>query len=130
MLLAHYGHNPQALVVVNMLQIKMEKYLFNNNFFEAFFGLDHELFNIPPEELANRWTMWLARQFHRIEDWTEEECYQFTGFQQDQLFEIYSHFGLEEVAIAEPHIGYIAVASGSQGKYHLSLLRRYFYFSW
>ncbi len=119
MLLAHYGHNPQALVIVNMLQIEMERYIFNNGLFEAFFRLDHELFDITPEELANKRTMRLARQFHRIEDWTEEECYQFTGFQQGQLHEIYLHFGLEEVADAEPHIGYIAVPSGSQGKYHL-----------
>ncbi len=119
LLLAQYGHNQQALVVVNILQIQVEKYLFNNDLFEAFFRLDHELFDITPEELANKRTMRLARQFHRIEDWTEEDCYQFTGFQQDQLHEIYGHFGLEEVAAAEPHIGYIAVDSGSQGKYHL-----------
>lgn len=111
MILAHYGLNEQAVAAVNILQIQVSKYIFNNDMFETLFRMDHELFDITPEELAGRRTMRLNRQFLRIEDWTEEECYQFTGFTRDQLYEIYGHFGLDEVAAAEPHIGYIAVPS-------------------
>ena len=61
-----------------------------------------------------------SREFFQIEDWSNEECYKFTGFTQDKLYEIYGHFGLEEVAEAEPHIGYIAICSNSNNdKYHL-----------
>jgi hypothetical protein len=111
MILAHYGRNEQAVAAVNILQIQVSKYIFNNDMFETLFHMDHELFDITPEELAGRRTMRLNRQFLRIEDWTEEECYQFTGFTRDQLYEKYGHFGLDEVAAAEPHIGYIAVRS-------------------
>jgi len=119
MLLAHYGHSEHVMAAIHLLQVQVRQYLLSNNMFEALFRLDHELFDITPEELAGSRTMRLARQFHQIEDWTGEECYQFTGFTQDQLYVIYGHFGLQEVAAAEPHIGYIAVPSGSQGKYHI-----------
>jgi hypothetical protein len=79
--------------------------------------MDHILFDIPPEELANHQSTLLDRKFVRIEDWSNQECYQNTGFKQGQLYEIYRLFGLEDVANEEPHIGYIAVPNG-QGKYH------------
>jgi hypothetical protein len=116
MILVHNGHHEHAMAAVTVLEIKVREYQFNTNMFEALFRMDHEYFDIPAEVIANRTTLRLLRQYIRIEDWSDEECYQFTSFTQDQLYEIYGQFGLEEVAEAEPHIGYIAIHS--HGNHH------------
>ena len=116
MILVHNGHNEQATAAVAMLEIEVREYQSNTNIFEALFRMDHEYFDISAEEIANRKTLRLFQEFLRIEDWSDEECYQFTGFTQDQLYDIYDLFGLEEVAEAEPHIGYIAIHS--HGNHH------------
>lgn len=59
----------------------------------------------------------MERKFLTIEDWSEQECYQYTGFRKSQLKEIYHHFGLKEVANEAPHVGFIPVPN-SQGKFH------------
>lgn len=115
--LAHTGRNEHAVVAAYLLLLQVRKYEFSSGRFKAFFRMDHELFDIPPEELANHQSTLLERKFLTIDDWSNQECYQNTGFTQDQLHEIYRLFELEEAANEEPHIGYIAVPNG-QGKYH------------
>ena len=117
LLLVHSGRNEHAAAAADILLHQVRKYHVNTAKFEEFFRTDHELFDIPPEGQANHNSQLLDRQFLVIEDWGDQKCYQYTGFNQGQLHEIYQLFGLEEVADEEPHIGYIAVPNG-QGKYH------------
>ena len=126
-LLAHTGQNKHTVVAATLLLIQVQKYLFNSGKFRAFFCMDHELFDIPPKELANHQSMLLEQKFLTIHDWSNQECYQNTGLAQDQLHEIYRLFELEETANEEPHIGYITVPNG-QGKYHKFPPKEMFFF--
>lgn len=116
--LNNHGNFAQAEVVLHQCLAQVLRYLTFYSRFWALFGLDHQLFDIAPAELDEYKASCVPRISHQIADWSDQDCYSNTGFRKDHLREIYYHFGLQQVADAAPHIGYIAVPT-NQGKHNL-----------
>lgn len=109
-------HPNAAAVVAALLKLYQIQYTGNRDFFLKCMLLDHAYHDISPEDEAS----WRAsvprmqRQNIRFDSWSEQECYDFTGFRKHQLIRIYMNFGIEQEAGID---GYIRV-SNRNGQFH------------
>ena len=74
------------------------------------YRLDYLLYDITPDEEEEHVGYRPSREI-RFHSWTNQECYENTGFTKVQLFRIYNCFGLQN--IANDNDGVISVPSGA-----------------
>ena len=110
-------HPNAGAVVAALVKLYQIQYTVNRSFFLKCMLLDHFYHDIPPtEEEAHRSSVpRMPKQNIRFDSWSEQECFDFTGFRKHQFNRMYLSFGLEQEAAID---GFIRV-SIKNGQFHL-----------
>ena len=107
--------NTAATATSFLLRIRYTQYVANQNRFWRLFRQDTLYHDIPIEEEENAPSTRIPRQDIRFNSWTDQECYENTSFNKNQLQRIYHKFGLQQ--LAAQNNGFVRVPTGHNAVY-------------
>jgi hypothetical protein len=99
-----------AAISITLIGLLFVRYVAASFHIARLLLLDYQYHNIPLDEEEQSLGGQLQRQNIRINNWTKQECYDFTLFTQGQLHRIFDQFSLAQ--LASQTNGYIQVYTG------------------
>ncbi len=98
------------LIFTGLAGVNMANFVYHISQFYSCYHLDYLLHDITPQEEASH-VGFVPRNNIRLLSWSDQECYQKTGFNKCKLYRIYRCFGLQ--TIADHNDGFIRVYTGA-----------------